>query len=79
MMHADKHRFQGGLVFKAHSLLHHSTLGLRAIKKKKKTNLDGVVAALLSRPLRNGERILSLSLSHTLPIPLSLPPSIPEP
>jgi len=29
-------RFRGGLVFKAHRLLYHSTLGLRAIKKKKK-------------------------------------------
>ena len=28
-------RFRGGLVFKAHRLLHHSTLGLRVIKKKK--------------------------------------------
>ena len=27
-------RFRGGLVFKAHRLLHHSTLGSRAIKKK---------------------------------------------
>ena len=27
---------RGGLVFKAHRLLHHSTLGLRVIKKKKK-------------------------------------------
>jgi len=30
-------RFQGGLVFKAHRLMYHSTLGLRAIKKKKTT------------------------------------------
>jgi len=30
-------RFRGGLVFKAHRLLYHSTLGLRVIKKKKKT------------------------------------------
>ena len=29
-------RFLGGLVFKAHRLLYHSTLGLRIIKKKKK-------------------------------------------
>ena len=29
-------RFRGGLVFKAHGLLYHSTLGSRAIKKKKK-------------------------------------------
>ena len=28
--------FRGGLVFKAHRLLYHSTLGLRVIKKKKK-------------------------------------------
>ena len=28
-------RFRGGLVFKAHILLYHSTLGLRVIKKKK--------------------------------------------
>ena len=27
--------FRGGLVFKAHRLLYHSTLGLRFIKKKK--------------------------------------------
>jgi len=30
-------RFRGGLVFKAHLLLHHSTLGLRVIKKKKRS------------------------------------------
>ena len=29
-------RFRGELVFKAHRLLYHSTLGLRVIKKKKK-------------------------------------------
>jgi len=28
-------RFQGGLVFKAHRLLHHSSLGLFVIQKKK--------------------------------------------
>jgi len=32
----DVKRFRGGLVFKAHRLLCHSTLGLRLIKKKKK-------------------------------------------
>ena len=31
-----KHLFRGGLVFKAHILLHHSTLGWRVIKKKQK-------------------------------------------
>ena len=32
-------RFQGGLVVKAHRLVHHSTLGSRVIKKKKKLDL----------------------------------------
>jgi hypothetical protein len=30
-------RFRGGLVFQAHGLVYHSTLGLRVIKKKKNT------------------------------------------
>jgi len=30
------HWFRGGLVFKAQRRVHHSTLGLRVIKKKKK-------------------------------------------
>jgi len=32
-------RFRGGLVFEAHRLLYHSTLGLRVIKKKKVEDL----------------------------------------
>ena len=32
-------RFRGGLVFKAPGLVHHSTLGLRVIEKKKKKKL----------------------------------------
>ena len=32
-------RFRGGLVFKAHRLLYHLTLGLREIKKKRRTRL----------------------------------------
>jgi len=35
-------RFRGGLVFKAHKLLYHSTLGLRVINKKKRRD-GGVV------------------------------------
>jgi len=31
---AARVRFRGGLVFKAHTLEYHSTLGLRVIKKK---------------------------------------------
>ena len=33
-------RFPGGLVFKAHRLLYHSTLGSRVIKKKKGGECD---------------------------------------
>jgi len=33
---AEMWRFRGGLVFKAHRLLYHSTLGLNIIKKEKK-------------------------------------------
>ena len=35
LLHKNVQRFRGGLVFKAHSLLYHSTLGLRVIKKKR--------------------------------------------
>jgi len=40
-------RFRGGLVVEAHRRLHHSTLGLRVIKKKKKGIAvgDGVMVA----------------------------------
>ena len=33
-LHINVQRFRGGLVFKAHRLLYHSTVGLRGIKKK---------------------------------------------
>ena len=40
-------RFRGGLAFKAHRLLYHSTLGLRVIKKKKEAdNLAGTVGVV---------------------------------
>ena len=34
-------RSRGGLVFKAHFFVYHSTLGLRVIKKKKKEREEG--------------------------------------
>ena len=49
-------RFRGGLVFMAHRLLYHSTLGLRVIK----------------RNLQPGEVHLSLSLSLSLTLSDSL-------
>jgi len=33
-------RFRGGLIFKAHRLVYHSTLGLRVIKQKKKETIQ---------------------------------------
>ena len=33
LLHINVQRFRGGLVFKAHRLLYHSTLGLRVIKR----------------------------------------------
>jgi len=39
-------RFRGGLVFTAHRLLYHSTLGLRVTKKKKK-GLEGHPVAVV--------------------------------
>jgi len=33
LLHRSMQRFRGGLVFKAHRLLYHSTLGLRIIQK----------------------------------------------
>ena len=44
LLHRNVKRFRGGLVFKAHRLLYHSTLGLRVIKKKKK-KYEGFVGA----------------------------------
>jgi len=40
LLHRNVKRFRGGLVFKAHRLLYHSTLGLRVIKKKRRTFLS---------------------------------------
>ena len=40
-------RLQGGLVFKAHRLLHHSTQGLRVIEKKKKKKKNDTLCAAL--------------------------------
>ena len=43
-------RFQGGLVFKAHRLLYHSTLGSRVVKKKKeKVEVILVVVKLVGK------------------------------
>jgi len=35
----ERTRFRGGLVFKAHGLLYHSTLGFRVMKKKNSAHI----------------------------------------
>jgi len=47
LLHRSVQRFRGGLVFKAHRLLYHSTLGLSVIKKKKKVRGFGVWGLIL--------------------------------
>jgi len=44
ILYINVQQFRGGIVFKAHRLLYHSTLGLRVIKKKKTANVfqDGL-------------------------------------
>ena len=48
-------RLRGGLVFKAHRLLYHSTLVLRVIKKKKKKSEEGTTSKIL-RPFNRKPR-----------------------
>jgi len=55
--------FRRGLVFKAHRLVYHSTLGRRVIKKKKKTHHE-VQRAEENRALR-----LPLLLTRSLGVP----------
>jgi len=55
----DVHRFRGGLVFKAHRLLHHPTLGLRVIKKKKRW-----AARSMRRWGPNSDSVLVTHLPH---------------
>ena len=40
LLRRNEKRFQGGLVFKAHRPVYHSTLGWRVIKKKKGERWD---------------------------------------
>ena len=39
LLHRNVQRFRGGLVFQAHRLVYHSTLGLRVMKKKQKSGV----------------------------------------
>jgi len=77
LLHRNVQRFRGGLLFKAHRLLYHSTLGFRVMKKKK-----GLPAARLDvgEVEFDGSTPLALSLSRSLSPPLSPPsPTNPPP
>jgi len=52
-------RFRGGLVFKAHRLVYHSTLGWRVIKKKKVYREDDTIVVFRSGCLVRRLRIRS--------------------
>ena len=68
LLYRKVQRFQGGLVFQAHSLWYHSTLGLRVIKEEKK-----VLHAELSPSLcLSLSLFFSISLSRSLSLSLSL-------
>ena len=45
-------RFREGVVFKTHRLVYHSTLGLRVVKKKKKTLSTFVIVSFFLRGLQ---------------------------
>jgi len=48
LLYRNAQRLRGGLVFKDHRLLYHSTLGLRVIKKIKKNDIS---VPQISRPV----------------------------
>ena len=62
-------RFRGGLVFKAHRLLHHSTLGFRVLKKKEKNPLSSD----LGTEEKSRSTILTLGPGESVSTPASCP------
>jgi len=66
-LHTRVQRFRGGLVFQAHRLWYHSTLGLRVIKKREEKKK--------SRPESGHDIFFSFSRSKSTPlevVPFSL-------
>jgi len=58
-VHRNVKRFRGGLVFKAHRLMYHSTLGSRVIKKKKMLSKKHVVCTGGGARLSSGKVVIS--------------------
>jgi len=54
LLHRNVQQFRGGLVFKAHRLVYHSTLGLRVTKKKKKKEGTLPATRCATHALRTG-------------------------
>ena len=74
LLHKNVQRFRGGLVFKAHRLLYHTTLGLRVIKKKK-TREDKAVVDFRTQTLNLEPYMLKTPKPQNLcPTPYTLNP-----
>ena len=66
MLRRNVKRFRGGLVYKAHRLLHHSTLGSRVIKKKKWGKAPEALALRIKLLERLGDKHVLLPLLFQL-------------
>jgi len=79
LLHSNVQRFRGGLVFKAHRLVYHSTLGLRVIKKKRRESEEEAARRSLLAPaaestggsVESQVRIPDLAFHFKSPFPLA--------
>ena len=65
LLHRNVQRFRGGLVFKAHRRLYHSTLGLRVIKNKEEVRVIKKQKRIMQRLDPRGDPGSDLIYSHT--------------
>ena len=69
-LHSDVKRFRGGLVFKAHRLVHRSTLGLRVLKMKRRMRKNATTVFVkrfdFPSPLRRGRMHPTVPQGQTL-------------
>ena len=66
LLYQDLQQLRGGLVFTAHGLLYHSTLGLRVIRKKKRNHQHVLGKELKGRPSARwrAPRVWPVPISH---------------